>query len=117
MIDTTFVWIASVIVGLSVLAWLVIDWLESAQPGERVELDPTRDPILWGQSEFQRTDALDVETELMLSYPLDPFAPTLWRPHAHENWAETQPPFAEAHSPQTPDIQTSLPDLYPGEAA
>jgi hypothetical protein len=92
-----FVWIASILVGFSVLGWLVMDWLASAQPWEAAdEVQGGLTPGQMGRSEQQALDALDVELELMLSYPLDPFAPALlWRPLAQSEWAaETEEQFA-----------------------
>jgi hypothetical protein len=83
-----FIWIASVIIGITVIAWLVLDWLESAQNWQAPELDPK---LTLGRSEYPTPDALEVETELMLSYPLDPFAPALmWRPQPQDQWIEAQ---------------------------
>ena len=85
-----FVWIASVILGITLLGWLVLDWLESAQQWESYEVDPTLASGV-GSREQGAPDALDIELELMLSYPLDPFAPALlWRPQPQDQWVEGQ---------------------------
>lgn len=83
-----FVWLASIIIGMTLLGWLVLDWLESTQQWETYDVDPNSPA---GQSERITPDALDIETELMLSYPLDPFAPALlWRPQPQDQWIEAQ---------------------------
>jgi hypothetical protein len=93
-----FVWIASIILGMTLLAWLVLDWLESAQQWETYDVDPSTDTML-GRSEYPTPDALDAEMELMLCYPLDPFAPALlWRPQAQEQWVEAQAASTEDKS-------------------
>jgi hypothetical protein len=95
MAGNEFVWIASIILGLTLLGWLVLDWLESAQQWENYDVDPNNMPL--GRSEQQAPDALDMELELMLSYPLDPFAPALlWRPLPQDQWVETQDSAAES---------------------
>jgi hypothetical protein len=85
-----FVWLASIILGITVLGWLVLDWLESVQQWDTYDIDPHRAAGL-GNSEQRTPDALDAELELMLCYPLDPFAPALlWRPHPQDEWIEAQ---------------------------
>lgn len=84
-----FVWLASIILGMTLLGWLVLDWIESAQNWESFDVDSTNRPV--GHSEARTPDALDVEMELMLCYPLDPFAPALlWRPQPQDQWIEGQ---------------------------
>lgn len=83
-----FIWLASIILGITLLGWLVLDWLESTHQWENYDVDPNSPA---GQSERGTPDALDIETELMLSYPLDPFAPALlWRPQSQDQWIEAQ---------------------------
>lgn len=90
MEGNNFVWLASIILGMTVLGWLVLDWLESAQQWETYDVDPNASGAL-GRSEQATPDALDVEMELMLCYPLDPFAPALlWRPQPQDEWIEVQ---------------------------
>jgi hypothetical protein len=86
------VWIASVILGLTVLGWLVMDWLESVQPGERPDVDPHGTSyVALGRAEHPLPDAMDVETALMLGYPLDPFAPApVWRSQPLDQWVEAE---------------------------
>lgn len=85
-----FVWLASIIVGMTLLGWLVLDWLESAQQWETYDPGSAAGAGL-GHSEQKTPDALDVELELMLCYPLDPFAPALlWRPQPQDQWVEAQ---------------------------
>lgn len=84
-----FIWIGSIIIGMTVVAWLVLDWLESAQQWDRYNADSTTGAGL-GNAEHS-LDPLDVEMELMLCYPLDPFAPSLaWRPSPQDQWIEAQ---------------------------
>src|SRR5215212_2203977 len=98
-----FVWIASIILGITVLGWLVLDWLESAQRWDKYE-DSELDASLLGHSERRTPDALDIETELMLTYPLDPFAPALlWRPQPQDQWIEAQEATNETAKEPTPD--------------
>lgn len=83
-----FIWLASIILGMTLLGWLILDWLESTHQWETYDVDPNSPT---GQSERGTPDALDIETELMLSYPLDPFAPALlWRPQPQDQWIEAQ---------------------------
>lgn len=84
-----FVWLASIILGITVLGWLVLDWIESAQHWESFDTDAANRAL--GHSEAHTPDALDIEMELMLCYPLDPFAPALlWRPQPQDQWIEGQ---------------------------
>jgi hypothetical protein len=83
-----FVWVGSIIIGMTVVAWLVLDWLESAQKWDTYQTDGTNGAV--GNAEHS-LDPLDVEMELMLCYPLDPFAPSLaWRPVLQDQWIEGQ---------------------------
>ena len=84
-----FVWLASIILGMTLVGWLVLDWIESTQHWDRFDVDASDSPM--GHGEAHTPDALDVEMELMLCYPLDPFAPALlWRPQPQDQWIEGQ---------------------------
>lgn len=72
-----FIWITSILVGIAVVSWLVLDWLESSQHWEMPEVDPK---LVIGQSEQARLDTLDVESELVQGFPMDSYSPALlWR--------------------------------------
>ena len=93
------VWLASIIVGMTVLGWLVLDWLESAQQWDALDVDTNARAAALGKGEQQTPDAIDVELELMLCYPLDPFAPALlWRPQPQDEWVEGQESASESAS-------------------
>jgi hypothetical protein len=108
MVGNDFVWLASIILGMTLLGWLVLDWLESAQQWDTYDIDPQSSAGL-GRSEQPTPDALDVEMELMLCYPLDPFAPALlWRPQPQDQWIEVQETTSERMATEaTPDHRTS----------
>lgn len=114
-----FVWIASIILGLTLLGWLVLDWLESAQQWDTYEADPNQTAATGlGRGEHQAPDALDVEMELMLCYPLDPFAPALlWRPQPQDEWVELQEATAHSEVEEPPAQAQVQPTVQPGEAA
>ncbi len=90
------IWLVSIVLGMTLIGWLVLDWLESAQGwDERVDMDAGATPYMTGsqvgRSEQYPPDPLDAELELMLCYPLDPFAPALlWRPLPQDQWIEVQ---------------------------
>jgi hypothetical protein len=116
-----FVWLASIILGMTVLGWLVLDWLESAQNWESYDVEPDSNIVL-GRSEHPTPDALDVEMELMLCYPLDPFAPALlWRPLPQDQWIEVQEAINEHPAteqlPTLPTVTEQTPAPRPSEAA
>ena len=98
------IWLASIILGMTLLGWLVLDWLESAQGwDERTDAKTDANATTYvtsnnlGRSEQYTPDPLDAELELMLCYPLDPFAPALlWRPLPQEEWVEVQDAASES---------------------
>jgi hypothetical protein len=112
-----FIWLASIVLGITVLGWLILDWLESAHQWDKYEPDPkTTDIPHLGRSEQQIHDALDGELELMLGYPLDPFAPALlWRPLPQDEWIEMQEGTSESLTPES--LREPTPDLRPGESS
>jgi hypothetical protein len=107
---TEFIWIGSIILGLTLLGWLVLDWLESAQQWDDEQFNPQVGTTTGLGRAEQRTPApLDAEMELMLTYPLDPFAPSLlWRPQPQDEWIEAQE-VVEGNTPleQAPSYNTS----------
>ena len=113
MQGSDFIWLVSIILGITVVGWLVLDWLESAQHWETYDVDP--DSITMsgrGRGDGLSQDPYDAELEMMLSYPLDPFAPALlWRPSPQDQWIEAQ----ETTSVSVEDEQAA--DLRPSEAA
>ena len=119
MASHDFIWIASIIVGMTVLGWLVIDWLESAytwdQSAENTEIDPALRGQLLVKDEYPSREAFDLETELLLCYPLDPFAPAmLWRPQPQDGWNEAQVSPADG---MTTPMPHATPELRGSEAA
>ena len=52
-----FIWLASIILGMTVLGWLVLDWLESAQGWDTYDADLRTSGAL-GRSEQGTLDAL-----------------------------------------------------------
>lgn len=108
------VWIASILVVIGVVGWLVLDWLESTHHWETPEVDSKQ---VLGRSEHPMPSALEAESELMLCYPLEPFAPAgVWRPQSQEEWT----PAETAAIPITDDEEVGLPTssmLYPREAS
>jgi len=98
MQGSDFVWVASIILGITVLGWLVLDWLESAQHWETTDVDPESIRMSGvARSDQYTPDPLDVELDLMLCYPLDPFAPALmWRPSPQDQWIEGQEATSES---------------------
>ena len=117
MVGNEFVWIASIILGLTVLGWLAMDWVESTQQWHAAgEASNTSTTTLAGRSKEQAMDALDLELELMLSYPLDPFAPALlWRPLAQAEWAAEGEAQHTAADRVRNGAEPGL--LHPGEVA
>jgi hypothetical protein len=107
------VWIASIILGLTVLGWLVLDWLESVHQWETPDIDPH---VSLGRAEHPLPDALELESELMLGYPLDPFAPSLlWRPLPQEEWVAAQ---EEAESVTDDAVIVKTPPIpHPSQSA
>ena len=92
MQGSDFVWIISIILGITVVGWLVLDWLESVQKWDTLDVDPNS---IQGRSQTRsdsyNVDPMEVELDMMLSYPIDPFAPSLlWRPSPQDEWIEAQ---------------------------
>lgn len=113
-----FIWLGSIVIGMTLVAWLVLDWLESAQQWESYDVDAAMgEQRLLGKPEHTM-DPLDVELELMLSYPLDPFAPTLlWRPTPQDSWIEGQEAQpADGSAEPSPVTSLGQPTLRPGSA-
>jgi hypothetical protein len=93
MQGSDFVWIISIILGITVVGWLVLDWLESVQKWDTFEdADPNSlQGRMQTRSDSYTADPMEVELDMMLSYPLDPFAPSLlWRPSPQDEWIEAQ---------------------------
>jgi hypothetical protein len=105
-----FLWLASVILGVTVVGWLVLDWLESAQHWDTYEDElHSAGTLHLGQHEQHAQNPLDVDSELMFGYPLDPFAPALmWRPQPQDEWIEMQEkPIQNKEAQQSGDLRTS----------
>ena len=82
-----FIWLGSIIFGLTVMGWLALDWFEHSQQWEEYDSDS----IAGSLNSAQGPRDLDLETELLLCYPMDPFAPALlWRPTSGDEWIEGQ---------------------------
>lgn len=108
------IWLASIILGMTLLGWLVLDWLESAQGWEErsdslkdsqtdAHITPYVTGSNLGRSEQYTPDPLDAELEMMLCYPLDPFSPSLlWRPLPREEWVEVQEATDESLTTDAP---------------
>lgn len=82
-----FIWLGSIIFGLTLVGWLALDWFENSQQWEEYDSDS-----IAGSLNLAKTPGdLDLETELLLCYPMDPFAPALlWRPAPGDEWIEGQ---------------------------
>lgn len=93
MQGSDFVWIISIVLGITVVGWLVLDWLESVHQWDSLEdVDPNS---IQGRSQMRSdsytSDPMEVELEMMLNYPMDPFAPSMmWRPSPQDQWIEAQ---------------------------
>lgn len=77
MLSIEIIWVAAILLGITVLGWYVFDWLERTQ----VKWSPNEEPrLVAGQGELAESATLDLDTELMQGYPLDSFSPALlWR--------------------------------------
>ncbi len=82
-----FIWLGSIIFALTVGGWLALDWFEHSQQWEEYDSDS----IAGSLNSAKSAGDLDFETELLLCYPMDPFAPSLlWRPTSGDEWIEGQ---------------------------
>ena len=92
MAGNNLIWLSLIIFVLTLVGWLALDWFEDSQQWV-FEIEPTES----GTGGLRTSEAIDIETELLLCYPLDPFAPALlWRSMPHDTWIEGQESGAEA---------------------
>jgi len=82
---------------------------ESVHKWEDLDVDVDPDSIRGrsqARSDSYMPDPMEVELELMLNYPLDPFAPALmWRPAPQDEWIEAQESAADSVEGEAGDLQ------------
>jgi hypothetical protein len=82
--------VGSIILAISALVWLAFE-IQNAPTWEDFDPDSLIG-ISRGSGGYERSpEALNLETELLFCYPLDPFVPALlWRPLPQDAWIEAQ---------------------------
>jgi hypothetical protein len=114
MAGNDLIWLSSIIFVLTLVGWLALDWLEDSQQWEVLEVESTENAA----NGLRTSEAIDIETELLFCYPLDPFAPALlWRPMPQDGWIEGQESSVEpAMVEETAGYLTPPVGLNPGHA-
>ena len=96
-----FALVSSIILAISAVVWLAYE-VVNAPVWEDFDLDSPSGISQGHGFQEHSPEALDLETELLFCYPLDPFAPALlWRPLPQDEWIEAQEAKSNVSSAET----------------